>query len=385
MYNDLLMTMTRRLKSYLAEFNSDEFNSLSDVYKLDGPEFALIFHEKEGIDGLDEKVSALINVISAPFYIDEYELQVTPSIGAAISEHEDDMESLFSKAGEARKLAGITEMDKSFIYLPDMTVKAKRKLSMMAELRKAIEKDELVLFYQPQINLKNNKITGLEALLRWNSSEFGFVSPAEFIPLAEESGLILPIGDFVIDQACQQAAIWHQAGYNELRVAVNMSAKQIHRRNLMNYIGDSIDKYKLDPRYFEIELTESALAQDIGMTTELLHQLKNLGIRTAIDDFGTGYSSLSYLSQLPFDVLKIDRSFVQSLDTGKSSSKLIEAIISMGKGLELEVLAEGVETDLQRQYLSSNLCDTIQGYLFSKPQSASNIQTLFTPNMQQLA
>lgn len=381
LFDQLLMQVTQRLKDYIGGYDIEKYADLTDIYKLDGPEFAVMFFENGGIHNLGNKVSEIIELVSAPFYINEYELQVTPGIGAVLSEQGDDFESVLSKAGEARKLAHISDRDQSYIYRPDMTVKAKRKITIMGELRKAIEKDELELYYQPQINLINNKITGLEALLRWNSSAYGSVSPAEFIPLAEESGLIVPIGDFVIDKACQQAAQWQQAGYRTIRVAVNMSAKQVHRRNLVNYIKDCLDKYRLNPSGFEIELTETALAQDIGITTELLHHLKDVGVRTAIDDFGTGYSSLSYLSQLPFDVLKIDRSFIQSLDGVKSSSRLVEAIISMGKGLNLEVLAEGVETNQQKQYLGNNFCDTIQGYLFSKPQSASNIEALFNGNM----
>ena len=375
-FAELLVSVVKRLNKFLETINDTSQSKLTAIYRLEGPEFVILYNEPFGIDGLNLTISQFIETILSPFNMGDYEIQLSPRVGCSLASNEDNIERLISKAGEAMKLASFSALDKTSIYLPEITSNAKRKLNMVGELRKGLDNEEFELFYQPQVDLKSNKIIGFESLIRWNSSSLGFVYPNDFIPLAEESGLILPIGDQVIDMACKQAATWKSEGHKELRIAVNISAIQVHKRNLVQSISDCLSKYNIDPCYFEIELTESVLAHDIGLVNELLCSLKEVGIRTAIDDFGTGYSSLNYLAQLPFDVLKIDHSFVDAIDKGYTNTKLVEAIISMGKSLELEVLAEGVETNTQKEYLISNLCDTIQGYLFCKPKRASEISAL---------
>ena len=252
------------------------------------------------------------------------------------------------------------------------------RLTLENDLRKALERDEFQLYYQPKLNLKNRKIVGLEALLRWKHPEGGLVSPAKFIPVAEEAGLIVPIGEWVLRAACLQNRAWQKKGYQPVSVAVNLSGRQFEHRQLIETVTRALRDADLDPRYLALEITESAIMKNPEKASTMLQQLKTMGIPISIDDFGTGYSSLSYLKRFPVDELKIDRSFIMNIATNTDDAAIASAIIAMAHSLKLKVVAEGVETDEQLAFLSSLGCDEAQGFLFSKPVPAQECVQLIS-------
>ncbi|MCU0541497.1 MAG: EAL domain-containing response regulator [Oscillatoriaceae cyanobacterium Prado104] len=240
----------------------------------------------------------------------------------------------------------------------------------------ALEREEFQVYYQPQVNLKTGQITGAEALLRWRHPEKGQISPAEFIPVAEETGFIVPLGEWVLKTACKQLKVWHNAGLSGLRMAVNLSARQFYQPNLSSRVAGILEEIGLHPSCLELELTESMMVQDAKIASKTLKNLKDLGVFISIDDFGTGYSSLSYLTQYPFDTLKIDRCFVSNIAEGCRNAAIVKAIINMAHSLSLEVVAEGVETEAEKDFISGYDCDTMQGYWFSPPVPAADFEKL---------
>ncbi|NJM59438.1 MAG: EAL domain-containing response regulator [Oscillatoriales cyanobacterium RU_3_3] len=240
----------------------------------------------------------------------------------------------------------------------------------------ALEREEFQVYYQPQVNLKTGQITGAEALLRWQHPEKGHISPAEFIPVAEETGFIVPLGEWVLQTACRQLKAWHNAGLSGLRMAVNLSPRQFHQPNLSSRVARILAEIGLPPNCLELELTESMMVQDAKSASATLKSLKDLGVFISIDDFGTGYSSLSYLTQYPFDTLKIDRCFVSNIAEGCRNAAIVKAIINMAHSLSLEVVAEGVETEAEKDFISCYECDTMQGYWFSPPVPAADFEKL---------
>ena len=234
-------------------------------------------------------------------------------------------------------------------------------------MRHALEREEFAVHYQPKVNLENGEIVGVEALIRWLHPEFGLVSPAEFIPIAEECGLMVPIGRWVLGQACHQAQAWQEIGLAPIRIAVNISAAELRARDFLGGIDVILAETGLDPRLLEIELTETFMVQDSAAMLAVLQELKRLGIKLALDDFGTGYSSLNHLKRFPIDTLKIDRSFVRSVTTNADDASIVCAVISMGKNLHMRVIAEGVETREQLAFLQDHECPFGQGYYFSQP------------------
>jgi len=245
--------------------------------------------------------------------------------------------------------------------------------SMNRYLLDAIYHDEFELVYQPQVEIYGHQVVGVEALLRWKSAKLGYVPPGDFIPLAEKSGLILEIGKLVIEKACMQAAIWKKQYSSSVRIAVNVSYMQVHDDAIVKHIESCLKKYNLDVSTLEIELTESSLVKDTSKVISVLNDLKDMGIRTAIDDFGTGYSSLSHLASMPFNLIKIDRSFISLLGVNAANTAVTESIIELSKKLKMEVLAEGVETEMQKNILLGGECDFIQGNLFCCPVSADRV------------
>lgn len=248
----------------------------------------------------------------------------------------------------------------------------------------ALEREEFQVYYQPQVNLKTGQITGAEALLRWQHPEKGQISPAEFIPVAEETGFIVPLGEWVLQTACRQVKAWHNAGLSGLRVAVNLSPRQFYQPNLSNRVAQILAQIGLPPSCLELELTESMMVEDAESALSALKNLKNLGVFISIDDFGTGYSSLSYLTQYPFDTLKIDRCFVSNIKEGCRNAAIVKAIIEMAHSLSLEVIAEGVETEAEKDFISRCECDTMQGYWFSPPLPAADFEKLLVQEKLQL-
>ena len=252
-------------------------------------------------------------------------------------------------------------------YKSDLNARAVKRQLIEAGLHRALDKQEFELLYQPKMNLKTGGLVGAEALIRWRHPEFGLVEPAEFISIAHESGVIKPIGRWVVHEACRQARAWQDAGLQPIPVAVNVSAAEFRNQDFLKNILDTLQKTGLDPRYLEIELTESVLLADIQATGSVLRGLRAIGVQTALDDFGTGCSSLSTLTEFPIDVLKVDKSFVQEITSRSSLAPIVRAIIGMGKSLKHRVIAEGVETRDQLAFLRAEGCDDGQGYYFSRP------------------
>jgi EAL domain-containing protein (putative c-di-GMP-specific phosphodiesterase class I) len=241
------------------------------------------------------------------------------------------------------------------------------RFKMESHLHRALEKNELILYYQPRVDSKSEKIRAVEALIRWNSPEFGMVPPVKFIPIAEETGLIISIGEWVLRTACKQNKLWQDAGNKPISVSVNLSALQFAQPNLLDKIGEILEETGLEPRWLELEITEGIIIKNIQFTIHILERLKAMGVKVSLDDFGTGFSSLNYLKNFKIDTLKIDSSFVRDINGDNKNTAIVNAIISLGKNLDLNVTAEGVETTAQLDFLKLNGCHEIQGYLYSRP------------------
>ncbi|HZR04047.1 MAG TPA: GGDEF domain-containing phosphodiesterase, partial [Burkholderiales bacterium] len=287
----------------------------------------------------------------------------------------EDADSLIRNAGTALHFAKSQGRDNYQFYSRAMNASALEKLSMESQLRRALDRGEFLLHYQPKISAASGRVVGMEALIRWHHPELGMVPPSQFIPLAEETGLIVPIGEWVLHAACEQNQSWQRQGKAGLHVAVNIASPHF-RQGLVASIRSALDHSGLHPALLEVELTESMLMQSVETTMVTLHEIKEMGVRLAIDDFGTGYSSLSYLKRFPLNALKIDRSFVQDLPRDPEDAAITRAIIAMAHSLRLQVVAEGVETDEQLAFLQQQGCDVFQGFLFSRPVPASEAASL---------
>jgi EAL domain-containing protein (putative c-di-GMP-specific phosphodiesterase class I) len=250
------------------------------------------------------------------------------------------------------------------------------RLALENDLRRALERDEFVVYYQPQVNVASQQIVGVEALVRWRHPERGLVLPEDFIPAAEESGLIVPLGEWVLRIACAQAKAWQKAGLPRIHVGVNLSARQFQQRNLLELVRQVLSDSGLDPHCLQLEITESAAMHDVDFTRKVLGNLKEMGVQVAIDDFGSGHSSLNYLKQLPIDDVKIDQSFVRDLATDSNDAAIVGSIVAMTHELNLKVVAEGVETEEQLMFLRDRQCDVVQGFLFSKPVPADVVEQI---------
>jgi EAL domain-containing protein (putative c-di-GMP-specific phosphodiesterase class I) len=272
----------------------------------------------------------------------------------------------------ARKAGG----DDYRFYTEDMNSRASKQFSLETSLRHAIDNDELVLHYQPRLAVDSLRIIGVEALVRWQHPQLGLLSPGEFIPLAEDNGLIVPIGEWVLRTACRQMREWQERGFPAMRVSVNVSARQFHQQHLAEIVLQILEETGLAPEHLELELTESSIMSNAQATIDVLTRLKAMGVTVSIDDFGTGFSSLSYLKRLPIDALKIDRAFIRDLTTDPDDAALVMAIVTLAHNLRLQVVAEGVETDEQLRFLHLLRCDEVQGYRFSKPLPAKELEQL---------
>ena len=356
----LLQTMAQRLAA--------EGGDASTVARIGGDEFVLILP-----NGLDEYAASvalqrMLEAVAAPVHIGGHELFLTCSIGiAAYPVDGTDPETLIKHADIAMYRAKETGRNNIQFYKAAMNERALERLRMEGDLRNAIEREEFVLHYQPQIDLRTGQMVGMEALIRWNHPSLGLLAPLRFIGLAEETGLIVPIGAWVLRSACRQNKAWQEAGMAPLRVAVNLSARQFAQRDLLPSIAAVLGETGLHARYLDIELTESMVMADVEHAVSVLRGLKQLGVHLSIDDFGTGYSSLSYLKRFPIDVLKIDQSFVRDISSDPDDAAITLSIISLAHSLRLKVIAEGVETEAQLSYLRRHGCDQMQGYYFSRP------------------
>ena len=336
--------------------------------RLGGDEFTLVLTDIAHVDHVARVAQKILDTFKQPFQIDDHELFITISIGITICPFDDKtMEALVQNADIAMYKAKEQGRNGYQFYTVEMNTKTHQRLDMETALRRALERNELVLHYQPQVDLMSGKIFAMESLLRWQRPGKGLVSPMDFIPLAEETGLIVPIGEWVLRTACAQNKAWQDAGFAPLRVAVNLSARQFQQKNLIQTVSEALRDSGLAPHYLDIEITESMVMQNAAEAIKTLNELDAMGIALSIDDFGTGYSSLSYLKRFPIDFLKIDKSFINDVTTNPDDAAIAGAIITMARSLGMKVVAEGVETEDQLQFLRARGCDAFQGYYFSRP------------------
>ncbi len=354
----------------------------NSVARLGGDEFTLLVTDVVSPYNAGKVARRVIESFSVPFNLGIHQVQVSPSLGISFFPFDgQDVDTLLMTADTAMYHAKEQGRNNYQFYSKSMNAAAFEKLSLEGSLRKAMERNEFVLYYQPQIEAKTRKIVGMEALIRWNHPEMGMVSPAHFIPLAEETGLIVPIGEWVLNTACRQNKAWQNAGFAPVRIAVNISSPHFRQERLLEAATNALNDSQLDAGHLEIEVTESLLMQNIEATIAVLEKLKAMGIKLSIDDFGTGYSSLNYLQRFPIDALKIDRSFVKDLSTNPDDVAITRAIIAMADSLNLSVVAEGVETEKQMELLQAMGCKEMQGYLFSQPVPAQVASQLLRAGM----
>jgi diguanylate cyclase (GGDEF)-like protein/PAS domain S-box-containing protein len=319
----------------------------------------------------------ILEALKAPFSFDGHELYVTASIGISLYPHDGgDPPALLKNAGAALHAVKEQGGNGYQFYAESMNARAVEQLTLESALRRALEREEFALHYQPQVDINTGKILAVEALIRWQSPDLGFVSPGDFIPLAENNGLIVPIGEWTLRTACAQNRAWQDEGLSPLRMSVNLSPRQFEQANLLETVASVLDESGLDPNYLEFELTEGAIMKNAERAIVTLRKLKEMQIQIAIDDFGSGYSSLSYLKRFPIDRLKIDQSFVRDATSDPTNAAIIMAIITLGQNLRLKVIAEGVETEEQLKFLRLLRCDEMQGWLFSKAVPAQYVKQL---------
>lgn len=356
----LLVEVSKRLQGLLPDN--------SEIARIGGDEFYIIVDHAADLSGIDLVAQRMIDALGEPFPIDDNMIYIGASIGIALYPNDGrDAANLQSSADAALHQAKAQGRGILRFFSPEMTSRSRARLALEADLRRALDQQELRLHYQPQIDLTSGKIVGVEALVRWLHPQRGLIPPDDFIPLAEESGLVVLLGDWVLHAACQQIRTWTDAGIAPRQTAVNVSAVQLNRGHLLNSVRDALQASGIAPEQLELEITESFVLTDRDQSFKTLSELRALGVRLSIDDFGTGYSSLAYLQQLKVHKLKIDLSFVRDVTTNSGNASIVKAVIALGHSLGLEVIAEGVEEDVQARYLHSLQCDVIQGYLISRP------------------
>jgi diguanylate cyclase (GGDEF)-like protein len=346
--------------------------------RLGGDEFVVLIEGVRGADDAATVATRVLDAFSQPFAVGAREIFVTPSIGIALSPHDgESAEELIKNADAAMYFAKEQGRNTFRFFDRSMNARAQQRLNLEHELRHALERRELELFYQPQLDIRSNRVSGAEALLRWRHPTRGLVAPMEFIPMAEETGLIVPIGEWVLRTACGHAAAWEAAGFSGLRIAVNLSRCQLRERGLPELVDRIMRDAGVTASQMQLEITESAVMHDPDLAISILREVKERGVQLAIDDFGTGYSSLSHLKRFPIDALKIDRSFIKDIPTDRDSMAIARAITAMGGSLDLKVIAEGIETEGQLAFVREHGCDEAQGYLFSRPVPVAEMSAFF--------
>jgi PAS domain S-box-containing protein len=386
--NELLVAVARRLSDVVR--NADTLSRRDGepassralepgdpVARLDGDEFSLLITELAHYHDAAKVARRVLEELRKPFRAGGQEVFITASIGVALFPLDgEDADTLLKNAGAAMHFAKEQGRDNYQFYSRAMNATALEKLSLESQLRRALERGEFTLNFQPKIGAASGRIVGLEALIRWQHPELGTISPTQFIPLAEETGLIVPIGDWVLREACRQNQAWRASGHPPVHIAVNIASPHFRQGGLVASVAAALKESGLEPGLLEVELTESMLMQSVDTTLDTLFKLKGMGVRLAIDDFGTGYSSLSYLKRFPLYALKIDRSFIKDLPRDVEDAAIAKAIIAMAHSLRLEVVAEGVERPEQLAFLQQHGCDVVQGFLFSRPVSAKDFEAL---------
>lgn len=368
-----------RLLKITADRIQNCLRSADTVARIGGDEFVVILPFLSGTEDVPKVAEKILHSLKNPVTFEEHEIYTSVSIGISMFPGDGStVDDLLKNADIAMYQAKEGGRNNYQFFSQDMNVQAVTRQLIESSMRQAISRNEFYLVYQPQYNLRDRVITGFEALLRWRHPQKGNIYPQQFISIAEETGLIMPIGEWVLRTACTQARKWHDAGHSCLRIAVNISARQFKQDSFATLVQTILAESGLPPQFLELELTESTIMEHADKNVQVLQKLKNLGVTLAIDDFGTGYSSLSYLKHFPIDRLKIDSSFVRDINTNGDDAAIAEAIIFMAHSLKLDVVAEGVEQEDQLTFLDSRNCDMLQGYLMSHPLSVTEVGTLLT-------
>ncbi|NMY36521.1 MULTISPECIES: bifunctional diguanylate cyclase/phosphodiesterase [unclassified Pseudomonas] len=364
--DQLLMAVADRLRAHSGR--------LGALARLGGDQFALVQADIDQPYQVAELAQSILDDLETPFLLAEQSIRLRATIGITLfPEDGDSSEKLLQKAEQTMTLAKSRSRSRYQFYIASVDTEMRRRRELEKDLRDALQSNQLYLVYQPQIRYSDHEVVGVEALLRWQHPIHGMVPPDLFIPLAEQNGSIIAIGEWVLDQACRQLREWHDQGFTELRMAVNLSTVQLHHADLPRMVNNLLQIYRLPPRSLELEVTETGLMEDISTAAQHLLSLRRSGALIAIDDFGTGYSSLSYLKSLPLDKIKIDKSFVQDLIDDDDDATIVRAIIQLGRSLGMQVIAEGVETVEQEMYVINEGCHEGQGYLYSKPLPAREL------------
>ena len=366
------------LLKIVAKRMSDCLRATDTVARLGGDEFVIILPDQpKNADAISQTVRKLQTAISEPIRLDGRDVTITTSVGVASYPVDSaDVDTLLAAADAAMYRAKEIGRDNFQFYTPELNIQVHGKFLLQEELRSAVARSEFVLHYQPQVDLRSGRLFAVEALIRWNHPKLGLIAPLKFIPSAEETGLIVPIGDWVLNEACRQNKAWQNAGLPPMVVCVNVSARQFKEKNLTARVANALKASGLEGKYLELEVTESLIMQDLDLAIVTMEELKGLGVHLSIDDFGTGYSSLSALKTFPVSRLKIDKSFIEGLLANENDKAVTSAVISLARKLNLRVIAEGVENDAQADFLRDINCDEMQGYLFSKPLPAREIEEL---------
>lgn len=361
--DQVLQELSCRIDTVLSQ------NKCYAISRISGDEFGILLpcNDKQKVEMI---TNALLSDIKKIIEISDFEFQVSASIGIAIYPYDGDNANTLMKNAEIAMFQAKKERNSYKFFKPFTDELLNNKLYLESELRKAIKNKEFVLYYQPQVNSRTNELTGMEALLRWQHPKHGIITPDKFIPIAEETNLIVDIGKWGIKEALTQLKEWHNKGYKQLRISINLSISQLKDEGFLDYIQESIKAIQIQSKFVTFEITES-MTMDYQSIIPVLQKLKQLGFIIAIDDFGTGYASLSYIKRLPFDILKIDRSFIKDMEQNHISLSIIEMIISLAKKLGVDIIAEGIETREQLELLKRKGCKKIQGYYYSKPLPAN--------------
>jgi diguanylate cyclase (GGDEF)-like protein len=371
----LLQYLSQKLKVYVKEKDL--------VARFGGDEFIILLPNIAHIDEAAFFAKGIRDLLKEPFILGDQELLVTASVGISLYPNDGtDAETLLKNADIAMYRSKEKGGNSYHYYHPEMNKRSLHRLSLEINLRKALERNEFQVYYQPIVDLNNQQIIGMEALIRWFHPEWGLVSPSDFIPLAEEAGLIIPIGNWVLRQACRQNEKWRTMGLPPLQVSVNISAIQFHLQQFVQIVEDALEETGLDPRLLCLEITENVAMTNVPYIIETMQKLRSLGVFISIDDFGTGYSSFSYLKRFRVHTLKIDQSFISDITTDEENAAIVTALIAMARQLKIKSLAEGVETKEQLDFLIRQGCDEIQGYVFSRPVPADEFEKLLKDNKQ---
>jgi len=374
--DQLLKEIAQRIRSCMREYDT--------VARFGGDEFGIIQTDVQTVEAAADLAERVLGMLGEPFHIEGHEIHSGASVGMTIYPFDDaQADALLRNADMAMYKAKREGRNRFQFYVAELNEMVQRRAALERDLRIALQKQQFRLHYQPQLDLTTGRIVGVEALLRWRHPERGEISPAEFIPVAESSGLIMPIGDWVLRTACREARAWQDAGLPPVRVAINLSAMQFRHRNLLDTITSALAESGLEPRWLEVELTESLIMRDVRATIDTLQHLHELGVQIAVDDFGTGYSSLSYLTRFPVSKIKLDKSFVRDVDK-RDGAAIARTVIALGHSLNMKVMAEGVETEYQLRFLREHACNEVQGYYFSRPMSAGAIQRLLRGALPEL-